>query len=96
MKFYVHNKTQKVYEFIGAGEMKNPTTKAWLPCVFYKDSLGAQFARESQEFHRKFTAESDLPHTMGQGVCKHCSHQWIAVAPTGAKELECPACHKMS
>jgi hypothetical protein len=31
----------------------------------------------------------------GEAFCLACDHTWIAVAPTGATSLECPACHTM-
>ena len=28
--------------------------------------------------------------------CYYCNHDWIAVSPVEAQELECPQCHKMT
>jgi len=28
----------------------------------------------------------------GEAFCFHCKHEWIATAPTGATQLECPKC----
>lgn len=32
------------------------------------------------------------PHISGNAKCLSCSHEWVAVAPTGTHELECPEC----
>lgn len=29
----------------------------------------------------------------GAAACMVCHHSWVAVAPIGAHELECPECH---
>lgn len=41
----------------------------------------------------------DFPHTEQEGgccaggaVCVECGHKWVAVAPSGITELECPHC----
>ncbi|RQH69995.1 hypothetical protein IPC102_09495 [Pseudomonas aeruginosa] len=28
----------------------------------------------------------------GDAICARCRHEWVAVAPVGAVQLECPAC----
>jgi len=28
--------------------------------------------------------------------CDHCGHEWIAISPVGAQELECPQCGEMT
>ncbi len=33
------------------------------------------------------------PHLSGHAHCVHCGHKWVAVAPVGTRELECPECH---
>lgn len=35
------------------------------------------------------------PHGAGDAFCLQCNHQWVAVAPTGTVQLECPECHTM-
>jgi phage FluMu protein Com len=35
------------------------------------------------------------PHFSGEAHCLHCKHEWIAVAPVGTIELECPECKTM-
>lgn len=32
------------------------------------------------------------PHMSGAAKCAACGHEWVAVAPVGVHELECPAC----
>lgn len=32
------------------------------------------------------------PHLSGLARCVACRHEWVAVAPVGAHELECPEC----
>lgn len=36
--------------------------------------------------------ERNDPHLSGEAICACCRHKWIAVAPVGTKELECPEC----
>ena len=31
----------------------------------------------------------------GEAFCIQCGHEWIAIAPTGTIQLECPECHTM-
>jgi hypothetical protein len=33
------------------------------------------------------------PHMTGGARCQACGHEWIAVAPVGTHELDCPDCH---
>ena len=35
------------------------------------------------------------PHLSGAAACMVCHHSWVAVAPIGTNELECPECHTM-
>ena len=35
------------------------------------------------------------PHFVHEAVCFYCTKKWIAVAPVGTQELECPKCGKM-
>lgn len=35
------------------------------------------------------------PHLSGPAICSGCHHEWQAVAPVGAWELECPKCGRM-
>lgn len=32
-------------------------------------------------------------HLQGDAICAACKHEWVAVAPIGTVELECPNCH---
>ena len=32
---------------------------------------------------------------VGDAFCIQCGHSWIAIAPTGTTELECPSCKTM-
>ena len=32
------------------------------------------------------------PYLSGTARCIHCAHTWVAVAPVGTVELECPEC----
>lgn len=41
---------------------------------------------------RRQKAEADEPAMTGQARCLDCRHEWTAVAPIGARWLECPAC----
>lgn len=34
-------------------------------------------------------------YSTGKAVCMVCGHKWVATAPTGVMDLECPACHLM-
>ena len=36
-----------------------------------------------------------IPHLSGTATCLACSHEWVAVAPLSAFELECPECGTM-
>lgn len=31
----------------------------------------------------------------GEAFCFQCRHEWVAVAETGAVQLECPECHAL-
>jgi len=35
------------------------------------------------------------PHGAGEAFCLGCNHKWVAVAPVGTTQLECPECHTM-
>lgn len=35
---------------------------------------------------------SRRPHCTGRVKCLSCKHEWEAVAPTGAIDMECPEC----
>lgn len=39
------------------------------------------------EFKRR-----DEPHASGVAICGNCKHEWVAVAPAGQRNLECPQC----
>lgn len=32
------------------------------------------------------------PHLTGDAKCLSCGHEWVAVAPVGSYEFECPEC----
>ena len=34
----------------------------------------------------------DEPHCAGEAICSHCKHEWVAAAPVGCRNLECPSC----
>lgn len=36
--------------------------------------------------------EKDEAHATGEAFCLGCNHTWIAVAPLGTTQLECPSC----
>jgi len=36
--------------------------------------------------------DEQRPHLTGEARCVACGHTWVAVAPVGTKELECPEC----
>jgi len=44
------------------------------------------------EFKRPEKAD---PHGTGEAFCFQCKHTWVAVAPVGSTQLECPECHTM-
>lgn len=33
------------------------------------------------------------PHVSGEARCMECEHTWVAVAPIGVTNFECPNCH---
>jgi hypothetical protein len=39
--------------------------------------------------------QDDVPHGAGHAFCIACRHEWVAVAPVGAVDLECPQCGTM-
>ena len=34
----------------------------------------------------------DAAHSAGEAICTQCKHEWVAVAPAGQRDLECPSC----
>lgn len=36
--------------------------------------------------------EKREPHLSGEAICIGCRHEWVAVAPVGVWQLECPSC----
>jgi hypothetical protein len=36
--------------------------------------------------------EEISPHMSGNALCLNCKHTWVAVAPLGTVNLECPEC----
>jgi len=41
------------------------------------------------------TKEKSDPHGAGEAFCLGCNHTWVAVAPVGDVQLECPKCGTM-
>ena len=39
--------------------------------------------------------EREEPHLAGEALCIGCRHEWVAVAPVGVWQLECPSCTSM-
>lgn len=39
--------------------------------------------------------EPDEEHLSGEALCIGCRHKWVAVAPVGTWQLECPSCGAM-
>jgi Zn finger protein HypA/HybF involved in hydrogenase expression len=37
-------------------------------------------------------SDDATPHATGQAICLHCQHSWVAIAPVGTIDLECPEC----
>lgn len=37
-------------------------------------------------------AEPKESHVTGEAFCVQCNHEWVAVAPAGTTQLECPEC----
>lgn len=44
---------------------------------------------------KKPAAEDKERYMTGEAFCLQCKHEWIATAPAGEVELECPECHTM-
>ena len=42
----------------------------------------------------QFPSQSN-PHISGQCQCLGCQHKWVATAPVGTWEFECPNCKSM-
>lgn len=42
-----------------------------------------------------FKKEKDSPHATGDAFCYQCKHTWVAVAPVGTVQLECPECRTL-
>lgn len=38
-------------------------------------------------------ADDNTQHGTGMAFCIQCGYEWVAVAPTGTVDLECPECH---
>ena len=36
--------------------------------------------------------QETMPHLSGEAICLACENRWIAIAPDGCFELECPKC----
>lgn len=36
--------------------------------------------------------QRDDPHVAGEAICLCCKHEWIATAPVGTHQLDCPEC----
>lgn len=47
---------------------------------------------EIVDFPERTEANDDDPYMHGPAICIGCRHEWEAVAPLGATQLECPCC----
>lgn len=36
--------------------------------------------------------ERPEPHSAGEAICGNCRYEWVATAPAGIVQLECPEC----
>jgi hypothetical protein len=57
--FVKHKRTEKTYEVISVGKMKNPQTGDWIPAVFYMPTSWNEgdprvYARQQSDFDEKF------------------------------------------
>jgi len=43
----------------------------------------------------QFRPAKDERHASGEAFCLQCRHEWVAVAPTGTVQLQCPQCLTM-
>jgi len=43
----------------------------------------------------KIGKEKTETHLTGEARCVACGHNWVAAAPVGVMELECPGCQSM-
>lgn len=37
----------------------------------------------------------ERPHLCGEAICGQCRHEWVAVAPSGTTQFQCPECKSM-
>lgn len=44
------------------------------------------------EFKRAEPEEAEETTLSGRALCVECRHEWVAVAPEGARCFECPSC----
>lgn len=51
-----------------------------------------QFPVSPKEQHKHVLEEG---WASGEALCTSCSHTWVAVAPVGISEMECPECHAL-
>ena len=40
--------------------------------------------------------EAETAHKASEAKCLDCGFEWVAIAPIGAKDLECPNCTRIS
>ena len=54
-KVYIFSKTGNEYTVLEEGELKDPSTRKWIPCVVYKSmETGNVYSREKIDFLNKF------------------------------------------
>lgn len=46
-------------------------------------------------FPNKSDSQDDCKHLSGPARCIECRHEWVAVAPVGTYELQCPQCESI-
>jgi len=54
-KVYIFSKTGNEYVVLEEGELKDPSTRKWIPCVVYRSiETGNCYTREKTDFLNKF------------------------------------------
>lgn len=43
-------------------------------------------------FKKPEVEPEEIPHISGDAICSNCNNQWVAVAPVGTDDIECPEC----
>lgn len=57
------------------------------------NEIKSAFEKKSMTIIKFSKPEKEEQHITGEAVCGTCAHEWVAVAPVGTTELQCPACH---